>query len=58
VLAGGALPGSAERHSIASPPPMPIGFDGGSVNPALSLGWLEDEQIEIERIRTAQCYQR
>jgi aryl-alcohol dehydrogenase-like predicted oxidoreductase len=25
VLAGGALSGSAERHPIASPPPMPIG---------------------------------
>jgi aryl-alcohol dehydrogenase-like predicted oxidoreductase len=25
VLAGGALPGSAERHPIASPPPEPIG---------------------------------
>jgi aryl-alcohol dehydrogenase-like predicted oxidoreductase len=25
VLAGGALSGSAERHSIASPPPEPIG---------------------------------
>lgn len=25
VLAGGALSGSAERHSIASPPPNPIG---------------------------------
>ena len=32
VLAGGALSGSAERHSIASPPPEPIGsamsYDG------------------------------
>jgi L-galactose dehydrogenase/L-glyceraldehyde 3-phosphate reductase len=25
VLAGGALSGSAERHPIASPPPIPIG---------------------------------
>lgn len=28
VLAGGALSGSAERHPIAGPPPMPIGSAG------------------------------